>query len=386
MNVALVAEKYPPDAGGLAVSAARLAGGLMAAGVAVQVFCLDTRLEPGRTLTVEPLQPDEPLVHRLGAYARTDDTLAAWFDQVAAQHARSRFDLLHGYFITRAGFVAAYAGRFLGIPSVVSARGNDLDRALFDPGKAAHIFYALQHATAVTTNARDLQRKAQALAPGREVTLIPNGVDARSFHPLPRDARLAAELGLGDRPVVGFVGEARAKKGLATLLLAFRELAARRDADLLLAGGVRKGEDRDLFNVFCKQNPGLRIHSLPDAPLAQMPAVYSLIDVLALPSTHDGLPNALLEGMACGRAIAATPAGGIPDALVDGQNGLLVPVGNPETLAAALEKLLADGELRTRLGAAARATVAERFTLGKEVIGNLDIYRELVLTQANSPL
>ncbi len=375
MRIALLTERYTPDLGGLAVSAARLARGLSAVGCDVEVLAPTKRLAAGQTTRTEL---DGVVVHRLGAHRQAADTLTGWFDYLIARHGERPFDLLHAYFLTQAGFVAAYAGRYLGRPAIVSARGNDLDRAVFDPANAAQILHALRSADAITANTRDLARKARALALGREVTLIPNGVDAAHFAPAPPDLALAARLGLGDRPVLGFVGEARAKKGLAPLLLAYGEVARRRPAALLLVGGARPGDDGDLLNVFLRQNRDLPVVVAPDVPPQALPGYYNLIDVLLLPSLRDGLPNALLEGMACERAIVSTPVGGIPDALRDGENGRLVPPGDVAALAAAIEALLDDAEQRRRLGRAARATVMRDFAPEQEIASNLALYRRLL--------
>ncbi|NTV64897.1 MAG: glycosyltransferase family 4 protein, partial [Oscillochloris sp.] len=182
LHLALLSDTFPPDVGGLAVSAARLADGLAAHGHTVEVFAPTSALRPGQA----QCSTDGPLlVWRLGAQRKADETLAEWFDLLLTRHAEQPFDLLHAYFVARAGFVAVYAGRTLGVPSVISARGNDLDRAVFDPAKAAHIRYALEHADALTANARHLAVRAAALAPGRQVTLVPNGVNADLFTPGP---------------------------------------------------------------------------------------------------------------------------------------------------------------------------------------------------------
>ncbi len=369
MHIALLTDKFPPDAGGLAVSAARLARLLAGAGHRVRVFA------PG-THPAGPVS-DGIIIHRIAPRKRTDDTLADWFDAVVAAHGAQPFDVLHAYFVATAGYVAAFAGRYLGVPSVVSARGNDVDRAAFDPARSAHLLYALNHAGAVTTNAGDLARKAEALAPGLKVARIPNGVDTERFAPAPPDGTLIRALGLDGVPVIGFVGEARAKKGLAHLLLAFRAVAARRPAALLLVGGVRDGDDRDLLKIFQKQNPSLAVRVVPYMPADALPAHYNLIDVLTLPSLHDGLPNALLEGMACGRAVVAANVGGIPDAVADGENGRLVPPGDVDALAAVLDALLDSSAERTRLGAAARETVMQRYTPTRELEANLRLYDRL---------
>ncbi|MBI5880353.1 MAG: glycosyltransferase [Chloroflexi bacterium] len=370
MHIALLSDKFPPDPGGLAVSAARLAHLLAAAGHRVQVFAPGAQ-PPAATAA------DGVIIHRIAPRKRTDEILSNWFDAVVAAHRADPFDLLHAYFVATAGYVAAFAGRYLGVPSVVSARGNDVDRAAFDPSRAAHLLYALNHASAVTTNAAELARKAEALAPGLTVTLIPNGVDAAQFTPAPRDDALAASLGVAGLPVVGFVGEARAKKGLTHLLLAFRAVAARRPAALLLVGGARDGDDRDVLKVFQKQNPALVARVVPYMTPDALPAYYNLLDVLALPSLHDGLPNALLEGMACGCAVVGARVGGIPDALSDGENGRLVPPGDVDALAAAIDALLDSDAERARLGFAARATILQRYAPANELEANLRIYKRL---------
>lgn len=375
MNIALLTEKYPPDAGGLAISTQRLARMLIAAGHRVDVFAPTTTLVPGETSCVDQ---GGITVHRLGAHKRTDDTLADWFGYLVARHYESPFDLLHAYFITQAGFVATYAGRFLGVPSMVSARGNDLDRAVFDPGKAAHVLYALQTANVITANSRDLIRKAHALS-NREAVLIPNGIDAAHFAPAPRDDSLGQSLGVAGKSIVGFVGEARAKKGLATLLFAFRAVAQNRPAALLLIGGVRGGDDKDTLQVFQKQNRDLCIVVIPHVAPEELPPYYHLLDVFTLPAIRDGLPNALLEAMACERAVVGTPVGGIPDAVRDNENGLLVSPGDPVALASAINRLLDDAAVRERLGKNARATILNEFTPARELDLNLELYHRLIL-------
>jgi glycosyltransferase involved in cell wall biosynthesis len=371
MRIALLSEKYPPDPGGLGVSVHRLAQLLLSAGHQVQVFA------PHDTPESPQVSIDGVDVQRLGVLRRTDDTLAEWFNTLITHHRQQPFDVLHTYYAAQLAFVGVYAGRTLGLPAIVSARGNDLDRAVFDPAKTAQVVYALQQADAITANSRDLVRKALALAPARSVHLIPNGVDAQHFRPAPRDEQLAQSLGLAGRSVVGFVGEARSKKGLASLLITYRSVAQQRPAVLLLVGGVRR-DDKELLKVFQKQQPDLPIVVVPYTACEALPAYYNLIDVLVLPSLRDGLPNALLEGMACECAIVATIAGGIPDAIIAGENGRLVAPGDTPALAAAMIDLIDDAELRQRLGQAARATVLQDFTLEQELEKNLALYHKLL--------
>ena len=370
MRIALLSDKYPPDSGGLAISTQRLAQQLLHAGHEVRVWspASEGAAASARVAGVE--------VQRLPQVRRVDDQLAEWFNLLRTDWQTRPVDVVHVYFITSLAFVTTYAARTLGLPVIVSARGNDLDRAVFDAARAAHILYAVQQATIVTANSRDLQHKARALS-ARSVELIPNGVAAQHFRSSARDENLAQALGIHGRAVIGFVGEARAKKGLASLLIAYRAVAQTRSVVLLLVGGVRR-DDRELLKVFQKQCPDLPVIVVPYTTSEALPAYYNLIDVLALPSLRDGLPNALLEGMACECAIVGSRAGGIPDALVDGQNGRLVAPGNAEALACAIGELLDDVETRRRFGQAARETVLRAFTLEQELEKNLSLYRQMM--------
>jgi glycosyltransferase involved in cell wall biosynthesis len=133
-----------------------------------------------------------------------------------------------------------------------------------------------------------------------------------------------------------------------------------------------------LVRVFQKQNPKLPLVITEYVSPQSLPVYYNLIDVLVMPSLHDGLPNALLEGMACERGIVASAVGGMPDAIQDEENGLLVPPGDVPKLAEAIACLLDDLTLRERLGVAARQSVMSEFTPEKELAGNLRVYRRLL--------
>jgi glycosyltransferase involved in cell wall biosynthesis len=377
MNILILTEKYPPDAGGLAVSTQRLAHGLARTGHAVCVSVLCDSAAPGGVVEVN----DAGLtVFRVGAQRRPDDTSAAWFDHVVALDAGRGFNIIHAMYVTRPAFVAVTAARYLGRPSVVSARGNDLDRTAFDPGKFSQIVWALHNASAITAVSADLARRVCVFAPGVEARIIPNGVDTAHFGPGPRDEALADSLGLTGVEIVAFVGEARQKKGLTVLLPAFARACARSDRKLalLMVGGVRQ-DDAPVLEVFRRQNPALDICLVPAVCHAELTAYYRLADVLVVPSLRDGMPNALLEGMACEKAVVASQVGGISDVLCRAgtENGVLVPPGDVTALGDALLALLADPPLCTRLGRAARLTVVSDFTPAQEIERNMEVYRSL---------
>jgi len=381
MKIALLPEKYTPDIGGLAISAERLARLLASVGHHVCVFAPTLNLSPAERRT---FSSNGISVTRFGAHKRTDDTLLDWFEIIMEEHKQEPFDVLHGYFLTQAGFIAAFAGNFLGVLSVVSARGNDLERAIFDPSRAAHILYALQHANAVTTNAQELAKKAKTLVSNLQVTLIPNGIDIERFRPLPRNSVLGESLNLTKEGnefarVIGFAGEIREKKGLRSLLTAYAQVNKKKPATLLIVGDIRAGDDKQIFEELKHSHPEARIVVTGFVPHSDLPAYFSLMDIFVQPSLRDGLPNALLEAMACEKAVIGTPVGGILDAVTDCENGRLVSPNNPNELARVINELLSDEALRTKLSKAARQTIMDKFTLLAELNGNLALYRQLGL-------
>ena len=406
MKIALLSEKYTPDIGGLAISTGRMGHLLVSVGHEVRVFAPSSNLPATKKQT---LPHSGVSVTRFGAHKRVDDTLVDWFELIVEEHKHEPFDLLHAYFLPMAGFVAAYAGKYLNIPSVVSIRGNDIERAAFDPSKFSHVMYALQNASAVTTNASELAKKAKAFI-DREVALIPNGIDVECFKPMEKNLALAESLGItapwtevhgytneapsglkggsapfvyqtggspSGAPVIGFVGELREKKGLETLLNAYAQINKKQPASLLIVGEVREGEDKKWVDEFLQSNPNLKIIVTGYISHNDLPAYYSLMDVFVHPSLRDGMPNAVLEAMACGKAVIATPVGGMKDVIVDGVNGLLVNVNDAEGLAEKVAEALSLPEKRESIGRAARSAVVNQFTLEKELQANLKIYQSL---------
>ncbi len=381
MKIALLSEKYTPDIGGLAISTGRLSHLLSSAGNEVRVFAPSGNLPASEKQT---LPSSGVSVTRFGAHKRVDDTLVDWFELIVDEHKRESFDVLHAYFLPQAGFVATYAGKYLNIPSVVSIRGNDVERAAFDPSKFSHVMYVLQNASAVTTNASELARKAKAFV-SREVNLIPNGIDIELFKPMERNEGLAEVLGFdGGRKeersaVIGFAGELREKKGLKTLLSAYAQVNKERPTTLLIVGEVRTGEDKQVFDELRLSIPNSKIIVTGTISHKDMPAYYALMDVFVHPSLRDGMPNALLEAMACEKPVIATPVGGTTDVIEDGKNGVLVNVNDAEVLAESILQLLSQPENRRTISKSAREAVVSRFTPEKELEANLQVYKSLGL-------
>jgi glycosyltransferase involved in cell wall biosynthesis len=144
---------------------------------------------------------------------------------------------------------------------------------------------------------------------------------------------------------------------------------------LLIVGDVRAGEDKKTFDELKASIPNENIIVTGYVAHKDLPAYYSLMDVFVHPSLRDGTPNAVLEALACEKAVIATPVGGARNIIENETNGIFVNVNDVGALAEALDDLLDNPEKRERLGKAARETIVNGFTPEMELKANLEIYR-----------
>jgi starch synthase (maltosyl-transferring) len=220
----------------------------------------------------------------------------------------------------------------------------------------------------------------RAKIPRDRLRLVRGGVDPdpiRQAVPLER-----TELGLPQgAPMLMWVGRLDPVKGLDHLLVAFRAVADRSPAHLVLAGG---GPLRGRLQTQADQlGLGRRVHFL--GPRGDVPRLLRSCDLFVFPSRTEGLPNALLEAMAAGCAIIATDVPGNRDLIEHGENGLLVPYGEPQALAAAMTSLLSDPAVARQLGEAAVLTIARHWHIRHTIAAYETLYRE-VFAEITAPL
>jgi glycosyltransferase involved in cell wall biosynthesis len=243
-----------------------------------------------------------------------------------------------------------------GVPVLIHVHGSDFD-VMYDrlPRPLRALVRATLHRGAVVVALGDSwARRLSTIAPRARVATVPNAVL------VPAEP---ARLGPGPVQVV-FLGEIGERKGAFALLEAWAKIAAEPDvlagAQLVMAGdrGAERAE-RLIAELGIAESAQVRSWLAP-------PDVARLLggaDVFVLPSRNEGQPMALLEAMAHGLCVVAGDVGGIPEMVEHGRSGLLVPPDDPDALYTALRRVLTDPVLRTRLGAAARQRVLERFDL-----------------------
>jgi glycosyltransferase involved in cell wall biosynthesis len=230
------------------------------------------------------------------------------------------------------------------------------------------IRHTLEASSVVITLSSGWAGFVRGFAPKARVTVVPNSV------PLPDVSNVRPEPGR-----ILFLGRLEEAKGVFELLGAGARLADRFPDLRLVFGG--EGDAAALRQRAAELGIGGRIELLGWVGPQQRDEQLARASVFCLPSHAEGLPMSMLEAMAAGRAVVASNVGGIPETIVDGDNGLLAPPSDEAALAAALERVLGDETLRARLACNARITI-ERHYSTEVVCGQLSaLYRELAGTQ-----
>lgn len=296
---------------------------------------------------------------------------------------RHKSDVIHAQWLLPGGFIGAIVSRLTGVPLVISVHGSDVFVAERQRFARPVVRFALHSCCHLTACSGDLARRVVNLGmPGKRVSVIPYGVDGERYEPDPGSAQmLRPTLQISDgQHVIMAMGRLVYKKGFSYLIKAMPGVLARfPDSILLIAGEGDLAADLERL----ADSLGVRQQVIFAGHVAwdQTPAYLALADLFVLPSVLDqagnvdGLPNALLEAMASGRAIVASDVAGVPDVLADGQNGLLVPEKDADALAEAVCTLLDDPSLRRQLGDAARATTQDHLSwihIAQRVAGVLE--------------
>jgi glycosyltransferase involved in cell wall biosynthesis len=269
-------------------------------------------------------------------------------------------DVVHSHEFTMAVYGTAAAG-WLRLPHVITMHGNE---AVLDAWRRrVALRWAARHSralVAVSAHTRDTMGQGLHLA-ADAIRVIPNGV------PLGTGERVATRRKLGvddDEVLILTVGNLRPRKGHVVLLDALGRVQREGCTvpwQLAIAGDGREREN--LARQAAALGLAERVQLLGHRD--DVPDLQAAADVYAMPSFWEGLPLAVLEAMVAGNAIAASRVGGIPEAIRDGETGLLVRAFDAEALADALRRLLEDPALRRRLGENAARTAAAEYAVGR---------------------
>ena len=232
----------------------------------------------------------------------------------------------------------------------------------------ARLALAAAHSVVTVSSGSEAALKA-ALGKDR-VRLIYNGVDLAAYDSGPAH----------DPPRILFAGVLAPRKGVIDLLEASRLLTERGVAhELWLAGGTPEEGARveaEVRRAAATTAPAARF--LGSQPHEAMPSLYRRADVFCLPSWWEAMPLTILEAMAAGLPVVATPVGDVARMVEDGVSGRLIAPKRPQELADALEPLLKSAELRRAMGRQARQRVSDRFSIAGTAAELDRAYREVL--------
>ncbi len=308
-----------------------------------------------------------------------------------------RPDVIHAHSPALCGMAGLKAARALGLPFVYEIRAFWEDAAVGNgTGTQGSAKYRLtralenrvvKRANAVFTICEGL--RGDLVARGHDagkIAISPNGVDLSLFgDPPPRDEALACELGMGEGPVIGFIGSFYDYEGLDDLIAAMPALRERHPrARLLLVGG---GPMEEALRAQAAASPAAgAIRFTGRVPHSEVERYYSLIDVLAYPRKKSRLTDLVtplkpLEAMAQRRIVAASDVGGHRELIEDGGTGLLFPPDDPQAMAASLARFIDARAGWDAMRDAGRAHVADKHDWARNVSRYRDVYAKLLQAQ-----
>jgi 1,2-diacylglycerol 3-alpha-glucosyltransferase len=385
--VAFFTDTFEPTNDGVAKVTGTLARALGRAGHEVTIF---TVRAPG--LLRSELGADGLRIHRVGSvpaprYPQYRVAVTPWW----IPFSRGRFDVVHIHtpgFVGLAGWLAA--GRW-GVPTVATYHTNltDMLRGAGSSAPARAFFRSWSRfsldlcrrsdlATAPSEAARSMLRRSDAgAASGPEPRWVPNGIDVDTFRPGTRFPDWRARLDLGDRPLITFLGRLTRDKGIERFLSALERLPGDRPWGAVVGGegplrGVVEGRLRD------SERLASRVRFVGAVAEAEKPALLAQSHIFVLPSLSDTSSVALLEAMAAGAPGVVTRFGGPAEIALRSSAGLLVDPRDPDELAAAIERLLSDAELRGTFSERGRSWVVANASADRMVEAFVGCYRSVI--------
>jgi glycosyltransferase involved in cell wall biosynthesis len=287
----------------------------------------------------------------------------------------------HGY---KADLYSLFTARLAGVPVVTTIHGwtsENLKVRLYERLQA----FLWRFFDRVICVSESYRKVAQALGvPSKKLVVVHNAIQAPSLPAIsPLQARIATRNALGipgSHIVVAIIGRLGVEKGHRYLLeAASRVLHVRRDVAFLIVGD---GAERSALETEAR-----RLQLAGNVIFAghrnDMPSIYAAIDILAITSLREGLPNALLEAMLNAKPVVAMAVGGIPEVIRTREEGVLVPAGDVACFASELLRLIADRDARQDIGSNARARILDQFLFPRRMERIRSLYQELAVPTRN---
>jgi glycosyltransferase involved in cell wall biosynthesis len=366
-KICITAQEFPPDIGGVGVSAKRIALLLKELGYQVHVAIFRSVFRKERKLAkagefsrsrCDTSIQDGITVHRLypavrSTVARDQDYLMDIYGQLTTLHKQYQFNIIHAFFINETGFLTTMLAKENGIPVINSVRGADLHKHIFDCQQQKQIDWTLAHSDWTTFVSQDLMRRARLFTPeiAYKSSAFLNSIAPVDFQNLSTPPLIDQLEGT----IIGTVGNFRDKKGIEYLLDACQNLETK--FTLLFVGEFVPKEREYWLQELAKS--GLEDNIVITGKVSREEALAYLpyLDIFVIPSLNDGCPNALLEAMLAEKAVIGTRVDAIAEIIEDGVNGLLVNPYSSEELTTAISELIDRPLLRQTFGKSAKQKI-----------------------------
>ena len=359
MRILIINSEYPPIGGGAGNASANIARELVALGQEVTVLTAhygdlprQTRQDGLHILRIKALRRRldrssalEQIIFMLASSLHTLTLLRKW-----------RPDVIVAFFGVPSGAAAWCANIFAGVPYIVSLRGGDVpgfrpyDFALYHKLVAPLLRLIWRRSSGLVANSSGLKKLAEAFDSNSPIQVIPNGVDLQRYAPGNRE---------WEPPRLLLVGRLVYQKGVDILLEALEGLQSH-PWELSLVGD---GPEREtLQSLAQKYGISDRVHFrswLDDDALVEQ---LQEANLFVFPSRHEGMPNAVLEAMACGLPVIASRIAGNEELVIDGETGFLVPAEDPDALREAISELIINNSRRQQMGMSSRQRVEANYS------------------------
>lgn len=276
--------------------------------------------------------------------------------------AHKNFDLILARPLIPTGYSACLLSKRMNLPVVCEGTGSDVKIYPYYNRTSQKMFTrVLKNADKIIANAENLAEDIGAYAGCRICDVVYRGVNVEKFKPLKNKMDARKLLGIDENNrVLLFVGGLSKKKGIYDLLAAFKITLSRfPHAKLYLIGQSFLG--KDINQLIKDEELNGKVYYMGPKPHAELPQWYNACDFLVLPSYTEGMPNVVLEAMACAKPVVVTPVGGIPEVVENNVTGLLVEPGEVHKLAETMLRLLTEDGLAETLCKKALIRVRQDF-------------------------
>lgn len=287
-------------------------------------------------------------------------------DALRAEH--GDFDLVDAQFFYPDGVAGVHLAGRLRLPVTITARGSDVNAALKERVAGRSIRWAARRASAIISVSAALRDTMIAGGlPAERIAVLRNGVDLETFRPVEDRAATRARLGIHGTTLLA-VGNLVPEKDHALLLDALRQLP---DVQLVVIGsGPLAGSLRARVAALGMEG---RVRWYEPVPQPALREYYAAADLTVLSSIREGMPNVLLESLACGTPVVSMAVGGAAEVVVDPVAGRLVPERTADSLAAACRDVLA-----SRASSDDVRRIGERFGWAEPVAQQIALFERIV--------